>query len=99
MPEYVYRAVDKNGTILRNKVEDSSKQALIRRLKNNDLMPINIVQVGFAKRNKKTKRNKKNVSNIDDIMKTANSTNILKNSQIIYFIVIFFFFGIIIFFF
>lgn len=77
MPEYVYRAVTRQGQIVKNKVEDSSRQTLIRRLKNNDLMPIDIIQVGYA--NKKVKKAKKNVNNMEDIMKTANSTNILKN--------------------
>ena len=77
MPEYVYRAVTNKGQIVKNRVEEASKQTLIRRLKNNDLMPIDIIQVGYA--NKKLKKAKKNVSNIEDIMKTANSTNILKN--------------------
>lgn len=76
MPEYIYRAVTKNGQIVKNRVEDSSKQVLIKRLKNNGLTPINISQVGYAA--KKQKKAKKNVSNIEDIMHSANSTNILK---------------------
>lgn len=78
MPEYVYRAVTDKGLVVKNKVEDSSKQSLIRRLKHNGLMPIQVVQVGYnSKKNKKTK---KNISNMEDIMKTANSTNILRNN-------------------
>ena len=77
MPEYVYRAVTKSGVVVKNKVEDNSKQTLIKRLKNNDLMPISVVQISYAaKRQKKAKRN---VSNMEDIMKTANSTNILNS--------------------
>lgn len=80
MPEYVYRAVTKNGLIVKNKVEESSKQALIKKLKGNELMPIQIVQVGYiGKISKGQKKAKKNVTNIEDIMKTANSTNIFKN--------------------
>lgn len=77
MPEYVYRAVTKSGVVVKNKVEDNSKQTLIKRLKNNDLMPISVVQISYAaKRQKKAKRN---VNNMEDIMKTANSTNILNS--------------------
>lgn len=76
MPEYVYRAVNKKGVIVKNKVEEASKQALIKKLKNNELMPIQIVQVGYISR--KQRKVKKNVTNIEDIMKTANSTNIFK---------------------
>lgn len=78
MPEYVYRAVTNKGLVVRNKVEDSSKQSLIRRLKNNNLMPIQVVQVSYN--SKKNKKMKKNISNIEDIMKTANTTNILNNN-------------------
>lgn len=77
MPEYVYRAVTDKGLIVRNKVEESSKQSLIRRLKHNGLMPIQVVQVGYS--SKKAKKTKKNISNMEDIMKTASSTNILNN--------------------
>ena len=78
MPEYVYRAVTEKGLVVRNKVEDSSKQSLIRRLKHNGLTPIQVVQVGYI--GKKTKKTKKNISNMEDIMKTASSTNILNNN-------------------
>ena len=78
MPEYVYRAVTKNGIIVKNKVEEGSKQTLIKRLKDNDLMPIQIVQVGYIGKSRATKKVKKNVTNMEDIMKTANSTNIFR---------------------
>ena len=77
MPEYVYRAVTDKGLVVKNKVEDSSKQSLIRRLKHNGLMPIQVVQVGY--KSKKNNKTKKNINNIEDVMKTASSTNILKN--------------------
>ncbi len=78
MPEYVYKAVTDKGLVVRNKVEDSSKQSLIRRLKHNGLVPIQVVQVGYN--SKKNKKSKKNINNIEDIMKTANTTNILNNN-------------------
>lgn len=77
MPEYVYKAVNKNGLIVKNKVEEASKQALIKKLKANELMPIQVVQVGYI--GKKQKKTKRNVTNIEDIMKTANTTNIYRN--------------------
>ena len=78
MPEYVYRAVTNKGLIVKNKVEDVNKQSLVKRLKSNGLTPIQVVQVGYmAKKN--TKRKKKNIANMEDIMKSAGSTNILKN--------------------
>ena len=76
MPEYVYRAVTSKGQVIRNKVEDVNKNTLIKRLKNNDLMPISIVQVGY--KSKKTRVNRRNMLDIDDIMKQADSANILR---------------------
>lgn len=78
MPEYVYRAVTNKGLIVKNKVEDVNKQSLVKRLKSNGLTPIQVVQVGYMAK-KTTKRKKKNIANMEDIMKSAGSTNILKN--------------------
>ena len=77
MPEYVYKAVNKNGLVVKNRVEDSSKQTLIKRLKNNNLLPIDIIQVAYGG-NKKNRTAKKHMTDIDDIMRTANSSNILQ---------------------
>ena len=76
MPEYVYRAVTSKGQIVRNRVEDVNRNTLIKKLKNNDLLPISVVQVGY--RGKKTKANRRNMMDIDDIMKQADSANILQ---------------------
>lgn len=77
MPEYVYRAVTDKGLIVKNKVEDVSKQTLIKKLKSNDLTPIQVVQVGYI--GKKVKKKKRNITNMEDIMKSANSTSLLRN--------------------
>lgn len=76
MPEYNYKAVTSKGQIVRNRVEDVNKNTLIKKLKNNNLMPISIVQVGY--KSKKTKVNRRNMMDIDDIMKQADSANIMQ---------------------
>ena len=76
MPEYIYKAVTKQGQIVKNRVEDSSRNTLVKRLKNNDLLPIEVVQVSYQSR--RAKVNKKNIIDIDDIMKTANSANVFQ---------------------
>ena len=76
MPEYVYRAITANGQIVRNRVEDVNRNTLIKKLKNNDLMPISVVQVGYN--SKKKKVNRRNIIDIDDIMRQADSANILQ---------------------
>ena len=76
MPEYIYRAVTSKGQIVRNRVEDVNRNTLIKKLKNNDLLPISIVQVGY--KSKKARANRRNMMDIDDIMKQADSANIMQ---------------------
>ena len=76
MPEYVYRAVTSKGQMVRNRVEDVNRNTLIKKLKSNDLLPISVVQVGY--KSKKTKVNRRNMMDIDDIMKQADSANIMQ---------------------
>ncbi len=71
MPEYIYRAVDENGVLVKNRVQDKSKQNLIKKLKENGLMPIDVTQVSFGKY--KRTGIKRNETNIDEIMQIANA--------------------------
>ena len=80
MPEYVYRAVTEKGQIVRNRVEDVSKNTLIKRLKSNNLLPISVSQVGYRSA-KKHKSKKRNVTDIDDIMKMANSADVMQGRR------------------
>ena len=68
MPIFVYRAVTNNGTIVRNKVEDINRKSLIKKLKRNNLTPINIVQVNRII-SKRTQKQKRNISDVNDIVK------------------------------
>ena len=68
MPIFVYRAVTNNGTIVRNKVEDINRKSLIKKLKRNNLTPINIVQVNRIV-SKRTQKQKRNISDVNDIIK------------------------------
>ncbi len=76
MPEYRYRAITDKGQIVNNRVEDVNRNTLIKRLKNNNLLPISITQVRYN--SKKKKVSKRNVMDIADIMKQADSSNILQ---------------------
>ena len=75
MPEYVYRAITTEGVIVKNRVESGNKQTLIKRLKEGNLTPIDVVQVGYGRKKVNTKR--KNVTDIDEIMRTANSSSVI----------------------
>ena len=80
MPEYVYKAVTSKGQMVRNRVEETNRNNLIRKLKSNDLLPISIVQVGYS--SKKNKPNRRNMLDIDDIMKQAESANIMQGRTV-----------------
>ena len=47
MPIYVYRAVAKNGMVVKNRVEEQSKQTLLKKLKENGLIPIDVIQTAY----------------------------------------------------
>ena len=81
MPEYVYRAITKEGVIVKNKVESASKQNLVKRLKDGNLLPIDIVQVGYGRKSKKVNTKRKNVTDIDEMLKNANSSSIVQGRE------------------
>jgi len=62
MPEYIYRAMTDKGQVVRNRVEDVSKQILIQKLKKSNLLPISIVQVGYTGSRKKATQQKRNIT-------------------------------------
>ena len=77
MPTFVYRAVTNDGTIVRNRVDEINRKILIKKLKNNDLMPINIVQVNTIVFKKK-KKQKKNI-NVNEMLE--NTTSIINDKS------------------
>ena len=79
MPIYRYRAITENGVIVTNTIEESSKYAAIKRLKRNNLMPINVEKSLQRRKAKKTTR--KNTRGVDDILKNVDTTNLLLNRQ------------------
>ena len=70
----MYKAVTRTGLVVKNRVESPSKQTLLKSLKNNNLMPIDIEQLKYSEKKKKMK--KKNISDIEEIMKNVNTTQI-----------------------
>lgn len=72
MPNYEYTAIDKNGIVIKERIQEKSREELIKRLKTNELTPIQIVQKGVV--NSKDIRARRvhkivNVSSEDSIMK------------------------------
>ena len=80
MPTFNYKAVTKTGLVVRNRVEAPSKQSLMKAIKENDLIPINVEQRTIRSKSSKTKQ-KKNISNMQDLMKNVNTTQINRTPQ------------------
>ena len=71
MPTFEYKAVTKNGNIVKNKVEEVNRKNLIRKLKNNNLMPIDIKQIDRIAIQKNKRKQKKNISPINELLENA----------------------------
>ena len=77
MRVFVYKAITERGLVIRNKVEEGSRQALIQKLKNNGITPIEVIQVAYRGQTKK----KKNVTNIQEILKNVNTSQIDRSQK------------------
>ena len=75
MPTYIYKAVDRKGMIVRNRVEEGSKIALIRKLKANGLAPISINQT-IARKLQPAVKKKRNMTNIQEVIKNTGTTQL-----------------------
>lgn len=70
MAVFLYKGITDKGQIVKNKVFEDSKQRLISRLKENNITPIDIIQVGIASKSKTKQR--RNISNVKEIVKNVN---------------------------
>lgn len=58
MPTYLYKAMTKQGLVVRNRITESNKSNCIKRLKRNELVPISVVQtLRIEKKEKQKPRN------------------------------------------
>ena len=48
MPLFKYKAVNKQGQIVDNKVDATNQYILIKKLKKNDLLPIEVIVLGMS---------------------------------------------------
>lgn len=79
MPIYRYRAMTNNGIIVTNTIEESSKQLAIKKLKRNNLIPINVDKTLQRKKSSRTVR--KNTKGIDEVLRDVDTTNLLASRQ------------------
>lgn len=80
MAVYRYRALTPNGVVVSNRIEENNRSAVIKKLKRNNLIPINITeQIAVTKKPIKTK--KRNIKDVEDIIKNVNTTNLMANRE------------------
>ena len=79
MPTYIYKAVTRDGRIVKNRVEEGNKLFLIRKLKSHGLAPITVSQT-IARTSPNSKK-KRNISNVQDAMKNVATTQIDRNRR------------------
>lgn len=81
MPLYNYKAANSKGEIIHNrKVEAISKFVLLKKLKENGLLPISVTQIRVSNRASKImKKQKRNVESSDSVLKTVREQEIARN--------------------
>lgn len=80
MPLYIYKAVTANGQVVRNRVEELNRFVLLKKLKNNGMMPIKVTQIQMSSKASKTaKKQKKNVESSNSVLKSVREQEIARN--------------------
>lgn len=80
MPLYIYRAVTRNGEIVKNRVEELNKFILLRKLKKNELQPISVVPIRISKFGfGSSRKQKRNVESSNSVLKTVRDKEIERN--------------------
>jgi len=72
MPLYIYKAVDRKGQVIRNRVEEINRFILLNKLKKNGFMPISVTQIQMTRRaNSLMKKQKRNVEASGSVLKSV----------------------------
>lgn len=79
MPLFKYKAVTKTREIVENKVDSTNQYVLIKKLKRNDLLPIEVVQINSKSNNKTIKKQKRNIESNDSVLKSIRNEEIQKS--------------------
>lgn len=78
MPLFRYKAVTKAGDIVEYRAEAINQYMLIKKLKMNELLPIEVTQIKSL-RNKNKKKQKKNIESNNSVLKSIRSDEIRKS--------------------
>lgn len=69
MAVYIYKAINKEGKLVRNRVEEASRFMLLKKLKQNEFLPISVTQINTSR--KKAVKRKRNIETSDSILRTV----------------------------
>ena len=79
MPLYRYKAATHDGQVVINRVEESNKFVLLKKLKSNGLMPIKVTTIQTSSRaSKMAKKQKRNVEGSNSVLRTVRESEISK---------------------
>ena len=78
MPTYLYKAMTKQGQIVKNKITEVNKMDCIKRLKKNDLVPISIVPA--LRTEKKVKKEPRNFRKVESQLKQIGQKRLKENT-------------------
>ena len=82
MPLYIYKAVNRDGQVVTNRVEELNKFVLLKKIKSNGLMPIAVTQIrGGARAARNAKKQKKNIESSNSILKTVREQEIARSMR------------------
>ena len=82
MPVFIYKGITDKGLIIKNKVEEESKQKLLDRLKSNNIMPIDVTQIGLSSRRTTQRKNlDKSKEKFKEVNMATNDVKIDKKSK------------------
>ena len=79
MPLYRYKAVTKAGDIVEYRAEAVNQYALIKKLKMNEMLPIQVTQIKNSLVTKKNKKQKKNIESNNSVLKSIRNEEIRKS--------------------
>lgn len=78
MPLFKYKAVTKSGQIVENRVDAMNQYALMKKLKRNDLLPIEVTQMK-TRAARTQKKQKRNIETNDSVLRTIRNEEIQRN--------------------
>ena len=78
MPLFKYKAVTKDGQVMENRVEATNQYVLLKKLKRNELLPIEVIQIN-SKVTNKNKKQKKNIETNNSVLKSIRNEEIQKS--------------------